>query len=1472
MGNRVLGKIATVLSVNAKPLQTGLNLAKGELTSFASTVQSRLTSAGSSAERALKGMYTDFQKLERAVKAANSQRLNLKVENAKAILDVAKATERIAKPAVEAQKQFSNLSQTVQAELLPVLKSAQKQTETFFDRLSTGAKASDRDLANTAARVDRVLQSLKRASEASQAVRGLASGQELRFQNPEFLRSTARAAQLQQQAAALPPEAIASRGIATLVGEQNAAAAATERLRAALERTIQTRTGDQEAARRAYTEQRALLDQVNDRLERQIQLERQSQDVNANVGASTQLRSTADPTGRSIQQRVQDIFAMRVASEEAAAYRERAADAAEREAQATAQTARQLSAFDTTELDRRSGALSRARANAFEDATSGLRGPPQPPPGLFTRESDAEAMARELQRTQQLQQQFRALPPATQQSLEAERAALNGIAQAATAGAAGVGVLADANDRWEGSVTRVTAALAEQARQRQALANTMLPILNEESDQIEGRATPLAGRRNPRNQVRSELTGNLAALDTQVRDLPETLRGEVGPAVDNLTTRVQNLGRAGFGFTVDQARQLSREVNNIRNALNARTNVAERFRDRFGGGAASLNVGVDERALNAVGAQIEFVQGRLSALAREARGPVLQALAALSARAEALFSSGAFNTDEAQAELQQLRTELARALATAGGGSERQVAQQLQRVGDVARGSFGNAGLAVQQAAFALDDFFSVTGGLDQRVRAAGNNISQLGFILGGTEGLILGIAASIGSQLVVALVNWYNAGRTTEDQLKALNDTLSKQKSLVEDLAKAFESLGESIAEGAFSGPAREARKFEQELDRLQKKQREAREERVAGTDVGVQFERGRQNSLRRSLQSETDGGRRVVLQADLDASIARERELSRASARREVTGAGVASALERGIVRVGEAVFGQGGSENDPSGANAATIRGRAAAAAAAVPLGTTLDDVLAQRAAAQRFIDENSGLARRANQNFFIRPSGATEASEEVARFQNIIRTLERPLQQAGDDLAIQLFRAGETAATVIADSQQQVADAIAAGVPGALALRGTLDILASELDSAFKAIAQAEEDFANDRISVEERSRILVEQRARIERSRGRRDRALDAAGEINRERVVDPARLFDARRARAEANLQEAGLGDSATARRIRELEARRDEIQRQLQREGGSDNPFAVRRAARATEAVDREIAAIEATTIALRSFAAALNRAEQEAKANLDSAQQRADEVRRSRLAPGVGDARPEFKEAERAKRDLARQKELNAKVEDETAKARLRLEEKAKDPNDPLAATFARLREIEELAKRGLLTPELVDERRRLQSRVDAAAKDDPSVAAARDESTREAERQAAVARGNDIARTDRERVRRDTARQAADVKASFDDPLGGVRELGESMNLLAQRQMEQVAPTIAGFREERMNALLQGPSRAALNAADTNTMEGQKELNRLLRGDDPAKDVNLIELKKQSELLQEVVDAINEQAEGTVVEIRG
>jgi RNA polymerase-interacting CarD/CdnL/TRCF family regulator len=74
-----------------------------------------------------------------------------------------------------------------------------------------------------------------------------------------------------------------------------------------------------------------------------------------------------------------------------------------------------------------------------------------------------------------------------------------------------------------------------------------------------------------------------------------------------------------------------------------------------------------------------------------------------------------------------------------------------------------------------------------------------------------------------------------------------------------------------------------------------------------------------------------------------------------------------------------------------------------------------------------------------------------------------------------------------------------------------------------------------------------------------------------------------------------------------------------------------------------------------------------------------------------------------------------------------------------------------------------------------------------------------------------------------------------------------------------MESVAPMMKQIQMEREDMLLQGPSRKALQVSDVSTSQGASELTRLLRGDDSAKDLNLAELKKQSQKMEDLIDAV-------------
>jgi ElaB/YqjD/DUF883 family membrane-anchored ribosome-binding protein len=105
----------------------------------------------------------------------------------------------------------------------------------------------------------------------------------------------------------------------------------------------------------------------------------------------------------------------------------------------------------------------------------------------------------------------------------------------------------------------------------------------------------------------------------------------------------------------------------------------------------------------------------------------------------------------------------------------------------------------------------------------------------------------------------------------------------------------------------------------------------------------------------------------------------------------------------------------------------------------------------------------------------------------------------------------------------------------------------------------------------------------------------------------------------------------------------------------------------------------------------------------------------------------------------------------------------------------------------------------------------------------------------------------------IRRSFGRIAEETTGLVD--FEGIRQ---AQQLFAQDAQRQAAPAIFNLADEVQNAVLQGPSRAALQATDVSTVQGASELNRLLRGDDSARNQNLVELQRQNnESLKELVN---------------
>jgi hypothetical protein len=133
----------------------------------------------------------------------------------------------------------------------------------------------------------------------------------------------------------------------------------------------------------------------------------------------------------------------------------------------------------------------------------------------------------------------------------------------------------------------------------------------------------------------------------------------------------------------------------------------------------------------------------------------------------------------------------------------------------------------------------------------------------------------------------------------------------------------------------------------------------------------------------------------------------------------------------------------------------------------------------------------------------------------------------------------------------------------------------------------------------------------------------------------------------------------------------------------------------------------------------------------------------------------------------------------------------------------------------------------------------------------------------------RGREMVVSDTQKRREEAERKAADAVAALTEQRDGqdVFAIGKDRNDAAKTAMaamaREIAPAFVGYGEEVKNAQLGGPSRQALNASDITTMQGQSELSRLLRGDDPSKDINLVELQKQTTALQGIEKILENQA---------
>lgn len=880
-----------------------------------------------------------------------------------------------------------------------------------------------------------------------------------------------------------------------------------------------------------------------------------------------------------------------------------------------------------------------------------------------------------------------------------------------------------------------------------------IDILNRSLDQAKAAVARLDGEQKAAGERQ------LARIERYVRATPEQRRdkatdeqaaAKAAAASDALRDRA-----AAEAARQEEARRAARQrpeatpapkpaSDPLAEAAARRADSGRSFADSFGGaGQQGLSLGIDQRSLRGVGAQIEYLQGRLVGLSAVARGPVVAAMERVRQVAATGFRDGTIGTAAFNRQLQNATSNLTRVAAAALNVRPGRLAEQLRRVGDVARGSFGNMGLAIQQGIFAFDDFFSVTGSLDQRIRAAGNNISQLGFIVGGTYGLIAGVAVSAVAQLTVGMLRWLGVTEDATNATKAMNSAIDSQRDKAKELADAYREVADSIAKAGLSKSGQSLLGQQQAAAGRQRQGEEAAIEAAASRSPRLAAARGLRDLEARNRQEAT------TIEGVLRAA-ARERTADEAVRRRE------AGILARARLAV----------DQNPSidQARAAQIRNR-------------------ERLAQAEGVDANefTGDGRR---------------RRRIARMRERDAELEARVQIARQRAAEGLVGAGQGVEARLGPLSQRL-DEVGFTQAG------------RRIDDIFRSISDAMRDFQSGAMSQESLERFI----------------AGLARASSEAEAAARPVLAF----AESLKRLASGMARDAEESAGSLEKQLRNDA--NRLTGEGGANDPrtvAAMDSAARAAQV--RSSAAIERL---------AIERDEARMRSQFEA-----------NLASGRGPA---------AAVDIARRMAVQDSIlrDEESSpalkeRARLAVEEYSLQLNEFVAA----LPEAAALKARSDALAASVAEFAKSVSDGAKAAEEEVAIRKALAD---RANPQGDVLRGLDLIERPVDAAFREIRQRVADFRAAADRVGLANNDRRDGLERILNDERRQVAPALFSMMEEVQNAVLSGPSRAALNASDASSVEGQRELNRLLRGEDSARDTNLVELEKQTEELRKLNDMI-------------
>ena len=1425
-----IGKIAAVVTANVSDVAPKLSASAREWDKYGKRVQASVDAARRNARSSFDQIFTAQQRLERAFAAARNTTLKIDLrEGEDAIRRLIGASEELARPLVSAQKQFSSLSSSIQNEFGRALSEAQNAARSAAAAITETGRLGEQSFERYKRRVDEAVVSIRRLSEANAAVGGLATGRELRFQQAGFAAELQRTSALQSQASALPADARASGAVAQLVELQRREAEEAARLLAVLESVRNTRRGDAAAAQANLDAQIQRQRLVNDQLERQISLSnaaKQARSVRDRASAS-ETRAGGGFASLEEAQRGADGLFSRIERLGPQAFRSLAGE-----------IDGLASAFATGFIGPVNNDFQRllSRVRELESETRRFTLVQQRPRsqglGLFGSQvgSDEE---RAIARARRVSAEFAQLPESAQAGLQGLAGIASRVADGIDAGTSNATQLLAVLDRLEPAV-----AAASQFRPIQGNATGQFgPTRDDSPESVRAREirTRLgAGVADPTRQF-AVLEGNIVRLKGEIAELPEPIRARFVPAIERATNeliRLQNSPRA-TGREIDA---VATRVENLRRTAQRASTALN---------LSSAAQVIDNAGLRAATGQIEAAQRVLVQVGDTAGGPVAQAYQRLVRQTQIFVAEGTIGTERARQQLSRLGEEVARTAAATGRIRLGTALREIQRGGDIARGAFGNAGLAIQQAAFAVDDFFSVTGGLDQRIRAAGNNLSQLGFILGSTQGLFAGIGISIGAQVIASLIRLAPIVRQAEAQQQRFaaeianaNNALERQQQIAERLATAYRALGDSIAESGFSEEGRTASGRAGRLRDIAQIQGEQRGVIAEQASVGVQRLSAIRSDFERRLQDATDPAvattfrnaaqsvQRDIVSFVRDVENSATEQLRRARAAGGNVDRGLAADLEAATARRTAAIASQasaGGIGRNPAVDRLVDETDRLVAALT-IARQRLQDEAAIDRAGVAQAVGDSLGRIQSAVSGVSGFTDVAQRANESASRLRQLIQdSTERPV----DALIEQLGRFSRTleevaiATSSFSDSLDRAAGNLAREVETELTSRAERARReANQVESRFgggdrrAVVARFGEEQARDAAAAQTRNRRAIEEE--INRLRGQFEAAAFAG--LGRgaggQQAVDIARQIQELRQIAADTTRSAETRQSAT------LEV--DALQRRL-----SDLFDALPEAAALRRRADQG-------DIEAQRRQRSLELAARGGDLARSPAQQFSEE-----LADGIAAIREfysQLAEATTGVVDFASQNQAIQRLVEQSQIDLLRTP--AEQAAAQLQQQFSQIAAVQQgLGRAGLA--------------------DQGAIAARGD-----AARRRAILGITDIGLSEQQRFARQLESNLGDLEAEARGFLQiGDRQAAAAAVANGQRTLaRQNAPLFAQFSDEVANAVLQGPSRAALQVSDASTTEGQRELNRLLRGDDSARDVNLVELQKQSTFLQSIDSGIS------------